>query len=229
MRTHPPSSRGSSNVLGLLALLGLLAGFLDQACAQAQPADAIKTIGSCVVIQTNATTVEMPIGLQAVGSCAIAEGGDTRSCTAVIAPTGRDLILDVSDNPMPQCQRLAGDDPCTFVQTGPLVFQSPRHATQSFSVDSDAVRMTTMIRQKAVHQTTFDLPPSASFPLHPGRLFDVLRNRSAVAARLQCSMTDGDLRIFPIVGEADPSPTIRFVSKNSSEPTFDILTYRVMP
>jgi hypothetical protein len=35
--------------------------------------------------------------------------------------------------------------------------------------------------------------------------------------------------IFPIVGGADLSPNLRFVSKNSSEPTFDILTYRVMP
>jgi hypothetical protein len=33
----------------------------------------------------------------------------------------------------------------------------------------------------------------------------------------------------PIVGDADLSPNIRFVSKNSPEPTFDILTYRVVP
>ena len=42
-------------------------------------------------------------------------------------------------------------------------------------------------------------------------------------------MADGDQRTFPIVGEADLSQNIRFVSKNSSEPTFDILTYRVTP
>jgi hypothetical protein len=42
-------------------------------------------------------------------------------------------------------------------------------------------------------------------------------------------MVDGDQMIFPIVGEADLSPNLRFVSKNSSEPMFDILTYRVMP
>jgi len=49
------------------------------------------------------------------------------------------------------------------------------------------------------------------------------------AARLECSMADGDQRIFPIVGEADLSPNIRFVSKNTSEPTFNILIYRVTP
>jgi hypothetical protein len=86
-----------------------------------------------------------------------------------------------------------------------------------------------MIRQKRVQQTTADLPPSARFPLNAGRLFDVLRNRSSVAARLECAMADGDHRIFPIVGEADLSPNIRFVAKNSSEPAFDILTYRVTP
>ena len=42
-------------------------------------------------------------------------------------------------------------------------------------------------------------------------------------------MANGDQRIFPIVDDADLSPNIRFVSKNSSEPTFEILTYRVMP
>jgi hypothetical protein len=40
-------------------------------------------------------------------------------------------------------------------------------------------------------------------------------------------MADGDERIFPIVGEANLSPNIQFVSKNSSERAFDILTYRV--
>ncbi len=86
-----------------------------------------------------------------------------------------------------------------------------------------------MVRQKRVQQATTDLPPTARFPLNAGRLFDVLRNRSSIAARLECAMADGDQRIFPLAGEVDLSPNIRFVSKNSSEPTFDILTYRVTP
>jgi hypothetical protein len=86
-----------------------------------------------------------------------------------------------------------------------------------------------MIRQIRVQQTTIDLPPTPKFPLNAGRLFDVLKSRSSVAARLECSMADGDQRIFPIVGSADLSPNIRFVSKNSAEPTFEILTYRVTP
>ena len=60
-----------------------------------------------------------------------------------------------------------------------------------------------------------------------GQLFDVIRNKSSVAARLECSMADGDQRIFPIVGDANPSPNIVFVSKNSADPMLDILTYRV--
>ena len=36
-------------------------------------------------------------------------------------------------------------------------------------------------------------------------------------------MADGDQRIFPTL----VSPNIRLVSKNSAEPTYDILTYRV--
>ena len=50
-----------------------------------------------------------------------------------------------------------------------------------------------------------------------------------MAVRLECAMAGGDQMIFPIVGEADLSPNLRFIAKNSSEPAFDILTYRVMP
>jgi hypothetical protein len=89
--------------------------------------------------------------------------------------------------------------------------------------------MTTKTRQKKVQQTFVDLPPSARFPLNAGRSFDVLRNHSSASARLECSMADGDQMIFPIVGQTNLSPNIRFVSKNSSEPSFDILTYRVTP
>jgi hypothetical protein len=215
------------------ASLALLAACVDQAPAQSQPApSAIKTIGTCVAIQTNATTVETPIALRAVGSCEISEQASPPNCTVDIVSTGPDIILDVTDNTgIPQCLRLisGGGAPCGLVQNGPLIFQSQRHATQSFSADLGQVRMTTMIRQIRVQQTTTDLAPSARFPLNAGRMFDVLRDRSAIAARLECAMADGDPRIFPIVGEADLSQNIRFVSKNSSEPTFDILTYRVTP
>jgi hypothetical protein len=169
------------------------------------------------------------MGLRAEGSCQTAEGGP-QNCTAKVVPTGPDIILDVNDSSgIPGCLALMAGDPCDFAQNGPVIFQSQRSATQSFSASGYAVRMTTMIRQKRLQQTTTDLPPSARFPLNPGRLFDVLRNRYAIAARLECAMADGDQRIFSIVGDTDLSTNIRFVSKNSSEPTFDVLTYRVMP
>ncbi len=56
-----------TNRLALLALLGV---GVDQAGAQSRPPDAIKSVGTCVAIQTKATTVETPIGLRAEGSCA---------------------------------------------------------------------------------------------------------------------------------------------------------------
>jgi hypothetical protein len=180
-------------------------------------------------IQTTGTTVDTPIGLRAEASCQTTDGGP-QNCTAEIVPTGPDIILDVNDNTgVPACLALMAGSPCDFVQNGPVIFQSQRHATQSFGTSGYGVRMTTMIRQKRLQQTITDLPPSTRFPLNAGRLFDVLKNRSSIAARLECSMADGDQRIFPIVGDADPSPNIRFVSKNSSEPNFDILTYRVVP
>jgi hypothetical protein len=218
------------NWISRFVSLAMLAAFVDQTHAQSPPVpDAIKTIGSCVAIQTNVTTVEMSLGLRAEGSCE-APQGDTRGCTIEVAPTGHDIILDVTDSDgIPQCLTLAGEDVCAYVQNGPLTFQSQRRATQSFTAGSARVRMTTTIRQKRVQQTATDLPPSARFPLNAGRWFDVLRNRSSAAARLECTMADGDQMIFPIVGEADLSPNLRFVSKNSSEPTFDILTYRVLP
>jgi len=211
------------------ASLAMLVALVDQAHAQSRPADAIKTIGSCVAIQSKVTTLEMPLELRAEGSCE-APQGDTRTCTAEIVATDPDIILDVNDNSgIPQCLILAGEDPCAFVENGPLIFQSQTRATQSFNAGSDRVRMTTSVRQKRVQQTATDLPPSARFPLNAGQLFDVLRNRAAAAARLECAMADGDQMIFPIVGETDLSPNLRFVSKNSSEPGFDVLTYRVMP
>ncbi|MFZ1094437.1 MAG: hypothetical protein WAN75_35380 [Xanthobacteraceae bacterium] len=42
-------------------------------------------------------------------------------------------------------------------------------------------------------------------------------------------MADGGQMILPIVAQTDMSSNIRFVSKNSTEPLFDILTYRVTP
>jgi len=217
------SMRLSTAPLVSLALIGWC---LAQPPAQAEPATATP-IGSCVVIQTTATPVEIPVGLRAAGSCEIAEGG-TGLCTAQIVPTGPDLVLDVTDNlGQPQCLRLAGDDPCVFVQNGPVVFQSDRQATQSFSAGSHRVRMTSMIRQKRFQQTIADLPASPKFSLHAGQLFDVIRNKSSVAARLECTMANGDQRIFPIVGESNPSPNIVFVSKNTADPMLDILTYRV--
>jgi hypothetical protein len=137
--------------------------------SQSGPAsDAIKTIGTCVATQTSATTVETPVGLRAVGSCETAAEG-TPNCTVEIVPTGPDIILDVNENTgTPQCLKLIGgdNDPCVAV-----IFQSQRHATQSFNSVLGPVRMTTMIR---LQQTTLDLPPTARFPLNAGRLFECL-------------------------------------------------------
>jgi hypothetical protein len=76
-----------------LASLVLLAACADWASAQSQPRTA-KAIGTCVVIQTNAASVETPFALRAVGSCETAENGGTQNCTAEIVPTGADIILD---------------------------------------------------------------------------------------------------------------------------------------
>jgi hypothetical protein len=77
-----------------LASLVLLAACADWASAQSQPRTA-KAIGTCVVIQTNAASVETPFALRAVGSCETAEkNGGTQNCTAEIVPTGADIILE---------------------------------------------------------------------------------------------------------------------------------------
>jgi hypothetical protein len=218
-----------SRSISLFVSIVLLAVIADRARAQTPAPSAVKTIGTCVAIQTSVTTAVAPIDLRAEGSCQTVDADGRKTCTATIVPTGADLILDVTDQGVTQCLALAGVAPCAVVENGPVIFQSQKHATQSFSTNESPVRMTTMIRQKKVQQTAADLPPTARFPLNAGRLFDVLKNRHSVAARLECAMADGDQMIFPIVGEADLSPNIHFVSKNSSEPTFDILTYRVAP
>ncbi len=213
--------------IAAFALLGALA---EDAPAQ-QPAspDGAKPIGTCVVILTDLTTTEIPTGLQAYGTCTTAQGG-TRSCTAEIVPTGPDVVLDVTNtDSLASCLSADGDDPCAQIQSGPIIFQSERHATQTYSAYVGRARMTVAIRQKRLQQQWHDRPPTERFPLIAGRMFDVLKYRSAAAARLQCTMTDGDQRIFPIVGNADLSPQIRFVSKNSAEPAYEVLTYRVTP
>jgi hypothetical protein len=98
-------------------------------------------------------------------------------------------------------------------RTGDISIPETRNA---IGTSGYRVRMTTMIQQKRLEQTTTDLPPSARFPLNSGRSFDVIRKRNSIAVRLECSMSDGDQRIFPIAGDAELSPNIRFVSKNSS-------------
>ena len=122
------------------ALLGALA---DGASAQ-QPAppDGAKQIGTCVVVLTDVSTTETPTGLQAYGTCTTAEGGD-RSCTATIVPTGPDVILDVSStDSLASCLPADGDDPCAQIQSGPIIFQSERQATQTYSAYVGRARMT---------------------------------------------------------------------------------------
>ena len=210
-----------------IALLGSLA---NEAPAQTKPAPEMpQPIGTCVVIQTDLATTQLPTGLQAYGSCTTSDGGE-RTCTAEIIPNGADMILDVTDTDnLASCQKVDGDDPCAQIQSGPVIFQSDRHATQTYGAYVGRARMTVTVRQKRVEQQWHDRPPGESFPLVPGRMFDVLKYRSAAAARLQCKMTDGDQRILPLAGNADLSPQIRFVSKNSSEPAFEVFTYRVTP
>jgi hypothetical protein len=217
------------NLINALALLALSLPCAPEALAQSRQPEPVKSIGTCVAIQTKATTTETPVALRAEGSCATTDGGPS-TCTAEIVPSGADTILDVNDvNAIPQCVALSSAGSCAALQNGPVVFQSQRHATQLYNTGGYAARMTVMIHQIRLQHTTTDQPPGARFPLNVGRMFDVLRSRDAVAVRLECTMADGDPRIFPIVGDADLSPNIRFVSKNSSEPAFEILTYRVVP
>ena len=216
--------RSLINALALLAASLLCA---PHAVAQSRQPEPVKSLGTCVAIQTKATTVETPMSLRAEGSCTTTDGGPS-TCTAEIVPSGPEVILDVNDiNAIPQCLPLGAAESCAALQNGPVVFQSQRHATQSYNTGGGGVRITVMIHQIRAQHTTADLPPGSRFPLNVGRMFDVLKNRDSVAVRLECVMADGDPRIFPIVGEADLSPNIRFVSKNTSEPTFEILTYRV--
>ena len=203
--------------ISALVLLTLTVLF-DQAIGQ--------TIGTCVVIQSKAETAQVPIDLKAVASCETV--GMPAACRVEIVPTAPDLILDVNDVGTVDCVRLTDEtDPCLSVDSGPLIFHSQQRATQYFSGGSDRVRMTALVRQKRLRQTTIDQRPSEKFALVIGETFDVLKEHSSAAVRLECSMVDGDETIFPIVGEADLSPKIQFVSKNSSERAFDILTYRV--
>src|SRR5262245_66522007 len=107
----------------VVSLVLLAVCVADPASAQSQ---AVTTIGTCVVIQTNAVNVEVPVPLRAAGSCDTGDPG-TRECTTEVVPTAPDIVLDVSDTGgLPACMRLAGEDPCAFVQNGPVIFQSPR-------------------------------------------------------------------------------------------------------
>src|SRR6202008_646617 len=100
-------------------------------------------------------------------------------------------------DPVPQCLPLSGTDPCMSVENGPLIFHSSRRTTQTFSANSDRVRVTTVVRQKRVEKTITDLSSGNRFSLVAGQQFDVLRTRSSNEARLECSMVDGDHRILP--------------------------------
>jgi len=189
---------------------------------------AAKKFAECVAVETSRSTTTTPVAGEAMGECDTG-GGGVKSCTLGVGATQPDYVLDTTINKTGPyyCQRLDGDNPCAFVQPGPIVFTSERSASRSFTTNSDRVALVQTIPQLKL-QATFQDFPQPPRTLYTDAKFSVAIKKTMFSARLECTLQTGDQVIYPIDGNKDLSDKIKFVSENTDDPALNIFTYQVL-
>lgn len=186
-----------------------------------------KKFAQCTAIETVRSAVTTPVSGQAVAGCETGGGGD-KHCTVGVGPTQPDYILDTTTdrNGAWICTKLAGDNPCAFVQAGPIIFNSDTSASRTFTTNSDRVLVAQAIPQLKVTATYSD-SPQAPRTLYTDTKFSLAIRKSTYSSRFECTLTTGDQLIYPIVDGKDLSDKIKFVSENTDDAVLKILTYQV--
>lgn len=186
-----------------------------------------KKFAECVVVETNRSTTTTPVQGEAVAGCETG-GGGVKHCSVGVAPNQPDYILNtaIDRNGPYSCVKLDGDNPCAFVQPSPIIFNSERSATRTFTTNSDRVLVIQSIPQLKLEQKFEDFPQKPRW-LYTETKFSIAIKKSMFSARLECTLTTGDQVIYPVVEGKDLSDKIKFVSKNASDPALEIYTYQV--
>ncbi len=207
-------------------------GFLLAGPAFAQPSSdwerlAAKKYADCVVIETMVTTVTTPVGGRASAGCDTG-GGGVKSCSVTVAPTQADYFLDttIDVNTPWVCVKLDGDNPCAFVQATPILFSSDTRATRTFTTNSDRVALSQSIPQ-VKKESTYTFVPQPSKTLYRGTTFAVAIKKTAASARFECTLSNGNQEIYPVLDRRNLSDEITWDSKNENDPVFNIIKYKV--
>ncbi len=212
----------------------VIVGFalLAAGAASAQPALeweklAGKKFADCIVIETMVTTITSPVGGRASAGCDTG-GGGVKSCSVTVGPTQADYFLDTSiDVNTPWvCVKLDGDNPCAFVQATPILFSSDTRATRTFTTNSDRVALSQSIPQ-VKKESTYTFVPQPPRTLYKGSTFAVAIRKAASSARFECTLSNGNQEIYPVLDKKNLSDEITWDSKNENDPVFNIIKYKV--
>jgi hypothetical protein len=200
--------------------------------AWSQTADqsAASFFAKCNVRQVIMKETRDKVAAQASGSCDTG-GGGVKSCQAAVSATQGGYVLDSSDT-RNACYKLpdGGDNPCAFVQYGPVIFQSDTTASQIFTTNSGRVTVQLNVGQFAVIQTVdSDTIVQSNLVLVPGRQFTVKRTNAANSTvSLECQKSNGDQFINLVPGNDNSGGKIKQVGVENAG-AFDLYTMQVVP
>jgi hypothetical protein len=204
--------------------------------ASAQTADRLVdqtgagTFATCDVRQVITKTVKTKVAAQASGSCDTG-GGGVKSCQASVGATAPNYTLDSNDTHN-ACYKLpdGGDNPCAFVQYGPVIFASERSASQIFTTNSGRVTVQLNVGQfETVQVLDSDTVVQSNLQLITGRQFVVKRTKVANSTvSLECKKPNGDQFINLIPGDDNSGGRIKQVSVENGG-AFDLYILQVVP
>jgi hypothetical protein len=184
----------------------------------------------CNVRQQVIEITKVKVAAQASASCDTG-GGGVKSCQVSVGTTANDYVLDNSDV-RNACYKLpdGGDNPCAFVQYGPVVFASESSATQLFITNSGRVTVQLNIgqfkREKTLKSDTITQP---DFKLIVGKQFTVRRTNVANSTvSLDCQKADGESFTNFIPGNDNSGGKIKQISVENGG-AFDLYVFQVLP
>ena len=186
-----------------------------------------RKFADCDFIQTAEFLKTTPVPFEATAGCETG-GGGTKSCLAGVYPTQPNFRIDPTQSKAPPigCRKIEGDNPCAFVQAGPVIFNADGTASRTFTTDSDRVLVWATLSQISVEKSYSD-KPAEHLTLYRGNQFSVAVEKTASSARFKCALVNGDQDIYPINGDKDLSKVITFVGKVITDPVFNVVSYRV--
>lgn len=165
-------------------------------CATQAYADAFAT---CNVWQVTTKTIREKVPATAAASCDTG-GGGVKGCNVSVGATQPGYTLDNNDTKN-ACYRLDGDNPCAFVQYGPVIFNSETQASQSFTTNSDRVTLQLSVGQfKKTDVVDSEKIIQPNLRLIVGETLVVKRLKAAASVRLECKKKSGGSFINEVPG-----------------------------